>query len=144
MNKENTIEGVNVFAKKDNKFLAVKRSKSDKIFGGMWALPGGKIEEGETHKDTGEREIKEETGLKLISLEEDFCLQGELHIVGYPTLLISIHRGVVSDEDPNPQDKDIDEVAWIDKDSFLTSLKENNYPPEEIEKLEKFFVAEGC
>lgn len=48
---------------KDDKVLLVKRERGD--FVGLWAIPGGKVEECE-HIDTAiEREIREELGLKL-------------------------------------------------------------------------------
>ena len=137
------IKGVNVFVKKSNKFLAVKRSKEDKIFGGMWALPGGKIEKGETVKETAKREVFEETGLSLTSIEDNFCMKGSLNIKDYPPLLIYVYRGKVTNETLSPHDKDIEKVEWIDRMNFVNSLRENNYPREEIEKLENFFNAVG-
>lgn len=137
------IKGVNIFVKKSNKFLAVRRSKRDKIFGGMWALPGGKFEKGETAKETAKREVFEETGLSLISIEDNFCLKGNLNIENYPPLLIYVYRGKVKNETPNPHDKDIEKVEWIDRTNFVNSLRKNNYPIKEIEKLENFLDAEG-
>ena len=55
--------------------------KGEKIFylvlhyhfkGDYWDFPRGKIEHGETEKQTAEREIKEETGLKKIKFVESF------------------------------------------------------------------------
>lgn len=47
----------------DNKVLLIKRERGD--FVGLWAIPGGKLEECE-HVDVAvEREIHEELGLKL-------------------------------------------------------------------------------
>lgn len=137
------IKGVNIFVRRGNKFLAVKRSKDDKIFGGMWALPGGKIEKGETTEKTAKRELLEETGLTLVSIEDKFCMKGRLHIEGYPSLLIFVHRGEASKEVPKSQDNDIEKVGWIGKASFIDSLRRNNYPPKEIKKLENFFTLEG-
>lgn len=39
-------------------------------FKGMWAIPGGFMEENETAEETAFRELKEETGLKNIFLEQ--------------------------------------------------------------------------
>jgi len=64
---------------KDGKYLITKRSDKEKAFPGFWTVPGGRLERGDyinNPKDTGdawynvlekvlEREIKEETGIKI-------------------------------------------------------------------------------
>lgn len=47
----------------DGKFLLVKRSKPPNA--GTWAIPGGKVEYGETVQEALKREIMEETGLQV-------------------------------------------------------------------------------
>ena len=54
-----TVDGV-LF--KDNEILLIKRKNPP--FQGMWALPGGFVEYGETTETAVIREIKEETGLE--------------------------------------------------------------------------------
>lgn len=49
---------------KDNKILMVKNNKGDCKF------PGGGLEDGENYKDTLKREVKEETGYKVIKVKE--------------------------------------------------------------------------
>lgn len=138
-----TIRGVGVFVKKGKRFLAVKRVKEDKIFGGMWALPSGQIEKGETLFQTARREVKEETGLDLVSLEKNSCLEGRLSIPDFPQLLIFVHRGKVSGKNFSSRDPEIEEIAWIGANDFLKSLRKNKYPSKEIKKLERFLVSEG-
>jgi 8-oxo-dGTP diphosphatase len=46
-----------------NKILLIKRSTPP--FVGYWALPGGRVDPGETVKQTIVREVKEETGLDI-------------------------------------------------------------------------------
>jgi 8-oxo-dGTP diphosphatase len=48
-----------------NKILLVKRDTVP--FRGYWALPGGRVEPGETVERAVEREVKEETGLDVIA-----------------------------------------------------------------------------
>ncbi len=47
----------------NGKILLVKRGREP--FKGMWATPGGRIEEGETAEQCAIREMKEETGLEI-------------------------------------------------------------------------------
>lgn len=49
-------------AKKEVEILLIQDAKD------RWTIPKGHIEEGETAKDTAEREIKEETGLKVMTV----------------------------------------------------------------------------
>ncbi len=54
-----------VFDRKRKKFLLIKRSEREEIHEGLWDIPGGKIETGETLWEGLVREIYEETGIKL-------------------------------------------------------------------------------
>ena len=58
----------------NGKILLVKRGREP--FKGEWAIPGGRIDEGETAEDCVRREMKEETGLdvkpiKLVGIYSD-------------------------------------------------------------------------
>jgi 8-oxo-dGTP diphosphatase len=56
------------FLKDDIKVLLIKRGKEP--FKGCWALPGGFIEMDEELEDAAVRELKEETGVSGIKLEQ--------------------------------------------------------------------------
>lgn len=55
-------EGVSIALFKDRKVLLVRRKHAP--FAGLWSLPGGKIEPGETLRDAARRELEEETGIE--------------------------------------------------------------------------------
>ena len=52
-----------------DKFLIVKRKKSESIHSSLWAFPGGIVEKNENILDALKREIMEETNLKV---KDDF------------------------------------------------------------------------
>ncbi len=54
--------GIGVIIKKDNKILLMNRSGTSNNRIGLWDLPGGTVEKGDTLEDTVVKEVKEETG----------------------------------------------------------------------------------
>ncbi len=55
---------------KDNKeILLIQRSLESTAFPGWWALPGGKVEEGELLADALSREVEEETGIIINAID---------------------------------------------------------------------------
>ncbi len=60
---ENPQVAVGAIVIKDGRVLLVKRSQPPSK--GLWAIPGGRVELGETLKEAAEREIVEETGLTI-------------------------------------------------------------------------------
>jgi len=53
------------FVMKGKKFLILQRSTKETSKHGLWELPGGKVEEGETPRETAVVEVKEEAGLDI-------------------------------------------------------------------------------
>lgn len=51
--------------KKGNKYLLLKRSRSNKMYSNMWQFPEGGVKFGETPRKALKRELMEETGLKV-------------------------------------------------------------------------------
>ncbi|MDP2930516.1 MAG: NUDIX hydrolase [bacterium] len=58
-----------IIVRKDGKFLAIRRSKTDPRRPLQWDLPGGELEFGEDAQKDILREIKEETGLRVRDLQ---------------------------------------------------------------------------
>lgn len=57
------VHTVGIIAFKDDKVLLVKHGESAQHLTGVWGLPGGRLDEGESLLDAGAREFQEETGL---------------------------------------------------------------------------------
>jgi ADP-ribose pyrophosphatase YjhB (NUDIX family) len=55
------------FLERDGRFLVLQRAHAP--FAGEWDLPGGFVEPGESPEQGIRREVREETGLELLSLE---------------------------------------------------------------------------
>ena len=67
MTEEKEIRVVNgiVIKKGSDEVLLIKRKKTERVHSGIWAFPGGKIEDGEDINQAIMREIKEEVGLDV-------------------------------------------------------------------------------
>jgi 8-oxo-dGTP diphosphatase len=72
-----------IIAYPDNKVLLIKRNT--RPFVGYWALPGGRMDPGETLEQTVVREVNEETGLdvEIVSVVGDYVERGAREGVEY-------------------------------------------------------------
>lgn len=68
--------GIIVRRDRDQKVLLIKRKFPPNE--GRWSLPGGMVELGETPRDAATREVKEETGLKVV-IEKLFDVGSDIH-----------------------------------------------------------------
>lgn len=68
MRKARLASDIIIFFENERKIVLIKRANPP--YEGMWALPGGLVEENETFEETAVREAKEETGLdvKLVDI----------------------------------------------------------------------------
>jgi 8-oxo-dGTP diphosphatase len=91
---------------KEGRFLLTQRP-SEKTNGDRWEFPGGKVEHGEDPKDSLEREIMEELGIRVTA---DKLLGYSSHLYeGMHVVLLAFHCSFISGE---IEKKDIQEFTW--------------------------------
>lgn len=100
--------GIGAVVIHDSKVLLVKRANPPKQ--GLWCIPGGKVEFGESLQQAAEREIKEETGVVIKAKAPvyvfDLIDDGKLHYI-IVDLLAEYVSGVPSAGD------DADDAKWF-------------------------------
>lgn len=64
-----TVDSV-VFCKVNNQFKVLLIQRKNDPFKGQWALPGGFVDEGEDLETAAKRELQEETGVKVESMQQ--------------------------------------------------------------------------
>lgn len=107
---------VAVIVNDDQQLLLTKRNIAP--FQGLWVMPGGKIDLGESILQALHREVKEEVGLEvevedLIDVFEHLSPgEGNSHFI----ILYYLCRPVVCDIRHNPFE--IDEAHWVPREKF--------------------------
>lgn len=101
---------------RDGKILMARRAADD-FLGGVYELPGGGVDDGETIVEGAVREVKEETGLtvtKIVSTFEGFDYSTDRKpSVRQVNFLVEVDAGDVA-LDP----KEHDDFIWVDETNF--------------------------
>jgi 8-oxo-dGTP pyrophosphatase MutT (NUDIX family) len=98
---------------------------------GMWDMPKGKLDEGESIDDCALREVIEETGLSSISVGEKLSITYHTYyskekLFVKPSHWYKMHFN--GTEQPIPQvEEDITEIRWVKKDE-VGELMSNMFP----------------
>ena len=127
--------GVGAIVIKESRILLVKRGKPPGE--GLWAIPGGMVELGETLQQAAEREIAEETGLCIQAGEPvysfDVIQRDPDGRVCYHYVVIDLKAEYVSGDLKHADD--VSDAGWFDF-SELDALVLSPYSRELLKKIQ--------
>lgn len=116
---------VSAFIVKDGKLLILKRRDDEEFLPGVWEVPGGGVDEGETVPDAVIRETKEEAGIDIM-VKQLFSYFEYLDGFGQKTVNLNF-MGVMNNPSQKPDVSlgEMEKFAWVGldelKDYKLTS-----------------------
>lgn len=112
-----TVDSV-VFCKVSNKFKVLLIQRKNDPFKDQWALPGGFVDEGEDLEVAAKRELLEETGVVVQSMEQ-------VQAFGKPgrdprghTISIAFLSRIFTEEELEPSD-DARDARWVDIENIM-------------------------
>jgi 8-oxo-dGTP diphosphatase len=110
--------GVGAVVFKDGQVLLVKRATAPSR--GLWAIPGGRLEFGETLQQAAEREILEETGVVIRASHPiytfDVIERDDTGAIHFHYVIVDLEAEYVRGE-PIASD-DADDARWISPDEI--------------------------
>lgn len=129
MEKQRRVEvvGAVIYDKKEDRYLVTMRNRN-KMSGGLWEFPGGKIEAGETKEEALVREIKEELNciIKVNKFIEDYTYN-------YPELTVRLITYLCEITDGVPQLSEHESMLWADREE----MKKLRFPEADIPTVAK-------
>ena len=108
--------GVKVLIKRDKSYLFLRRSAAFKAGPQKWDIPGGRIEPDEALEVALAREVHEETGLKLSSVDtllaaQDIFVAGaDVHVVRLTYMGVADGEVIISNEHDDHRWMTLEEV----------------------------------
>lgn len=97
---------VGVLMRPDGQFLLTSRPQG-KVYAGYWEFPGGKLEAGESVEQALRRELEEELGILVVSVQP-----WKVEVVDYPHALVRLNFCKVLDWRGELQMRENQKFAW--------------------------------
>lgn len=129
-----TVDSV-IFCKTETTFKVLLIQRKNDPFKDDWALPGGFLEEDEDLESGAKRELKEETGVEVESLEQVRAFGTPGRDPRGPTVTIAFLSRIYCEEDLKPAD-DAKDARWFE----INKLPELAFDHAEIIKTARQFL----
>ena len=94
----NVFVAVHALISEGNNILLLKRSKDDDYQPGLWDIPGGTVEFGETIECALQREIMEEVGLQVEHISPLYIYTNNSELPQRQTFQIVMKRNLINDK----------------------------------------------
>ncbi len=118
---------VNAILMKEQHVLAVKRNTQP--YKGMYALPGGHVETGETKHEALIREIKEE-------INSEIRIEKHVGTVTERNMIVHFYTCKIIQQEPCKPNEEIADVKWMSIPEFIENLKQHHVESwEELEHI---------
>lgn len=102
--------GIGAVIFNNNEVLLIKRNQAPAS--GLWSVPGGKMEAGESMTEACQREVLEETGLKIHT--KSVLAVVERRLEGFHYVIIDFLAVLMPDQDIEPvAETDVAEARWV-------------------------------
>lgn len=111
-----TVDSV-VFCNINNKFKVLLIKRKNDPFGGQWALPGGYISESENLETAAKRELEEETGVAIKTMEQVRAFGAPGRDPRGRTISIAFVSRIFREENLKAGD-DAAEASWVSIDDL--------------------------
>lgn len=112
----------------ENDDVLISRRPEEKMLGGLWEFPGGKLEDGETLREALCREMKEELGIEITVGAKITEVPHE-----YSHLSINLHAYFCNVEDGQPTSREGQKWKWVPR----KDLEEYAFPKANKQVLEE-------
>lgn len=117
----------------NNEFLIQKRGVNLKRHPGKWNFTGGAVDAGESSVEGAKREVKEELGINIDTLEFLLSYRREHDFVD-----VWVGRTNADIEDLDTSDREVDEVRWVSFQELKNMINNNEFVPSVKLYLELF------
>ncbi|MGB4966818.1 MAG: NUDIX domain-containing protein [Candidatus Saccharimonadales bacterium] len=112
MNEPNKVPvGIACFVWRDGKFLIMHRAGTHA--GGVWSVPGGHLEVGESWEETAAREVMEETGMQVKNIRF-LAVTNDIMNLGKHYVSIWMTANWAAGEPENREPEKCSDMQWCD------------------------------